>query len=69
MPTNEFDARIKQLESRLDKAEMLLESVGLVLAVIELVHLHAQRGRRASFVLAAASTNDVLASVLARRQE
>ena len=67
--TNEIDARIKQLESRLDKAETLLDSVGLIFEKTELAQEHAQRGRRASLVLAAASTIVGLAVVFARRQD
>ena len=69
MPTNEFHARIKELESRLDKAETLLESARLVLEKMEFAHEHPERVRRTSLVLAAASTSVTRAAALARRQE
>jgi hypothetical protein len=68
MSSSEFEARMKLLEGRVDKAEGVLDSLSRVLRSIERAHGMARRGRSVPLVLFAA-TAVVAASVvfMARR--
>jgi hypothetical protein len=68
MSSSEFDDRMVQVESRLEKAESLLGSVGRALDTIQQGHKTAESRNRVPLVLIAVSAIGVAAFVVVTRR-